>query len=77
MLACGANIGRSAFERLQKEEAVNTEQMFDFGIKVARPIDRVRYRIPGAMWSWSIIFHDQPGVIYHIVRRTGNLKRWN
>lgn len=49
--------------------------MFDFGIKIARRVD-LRYRGPAAMWSWSIVFHDAPDVIWHIVRRTGNLKRW-
>jgi hypothetical protein len=28
------------------------------------------------MWSWTIVFRDAPDVIWHIVRRTGNLKRW-
>jgi hypothetical protein len=50
--------------------------LFDFGLLVARPIDRFRYRVPGAIWSWTIIFRDAPEVIWHIVRRTGNLKRW-
>lgn len=47
--------------------------MFDFGIS------RVRY-IPdhGVLqrWSWSILFRNMPGRIFHIVRRTGNLKEW-
>lgn len=53
-----------------------TMALFDFGIKLARPVSRV-YRGAAAMWSWTIVFHDQPDVIYHIVRRTGNLKRWS
>lgn len=50
--------------------------MFDFGIKyaIAMPArDAVRVL---AMWSWTIIFRDDPRTIWHIVRRSGNLKKW-
>ena len=50
--------------------------LFDFGFKVVRPVPQY-YRVAAAMWSWTIIFRDKPNVIYHIVRRTGNLKRWD
>jgi len=47
--------------------------MFDFGIQHVRMIPD---RGPIRVWSWSIIFRDDPRAVYHIVRRTGNLKRW-
>jgi hypothetical protein len=48
-------------------------KLFDFGFKLIRPVPD---RGPIRVWSWSIVFRDAPTVIWHIVRRTGNLKRW-
>jgi hypothetical protein len=50
-----------------------TLPLFDFGIvHVRRVPDRGVLR----MWSWSILLHDCPGRIFHIVRRSGALREW-
>jgi len=47
--------------------------MFDFGFS------RVRYHPNiGVLqrWAWSIVFRDEPTEIYHVIRKTGHLRRW-
>lgn len=49
------------------------DTLFDFGIVKVR--GHMPGRIPGSMWSWSILFRGDAR-IWHVVRRTGRLKVW-
>jgi hypothetical protein len=52
---------------------METTPLFDFGLI------RCNYNPPFGVtriWEWSLVFRTEPNEFYHVIRKTGNLRRW-